>query len=62
MTWTLSRNGRVLARGTRADVIDRGEELRLIRVDTYGHDTAEPVHVPRIVAAGVVVMVEGRPL
>lgn len=61
MTFALVQHGRTLARGTRSHILDVGEELGVIRRDTLGHDTAEPVHVPRIVERGVVVrVVAGR--
>lgn len=53
MTFSLQAHGREIARGTLSDVLDAGEERRLVEVLTLGRETCEPVPGWRIVAAGV---------
>lgn len=57
MTWLLILHDRVIARGSRSTVIDAGEERGLLRIDTLGHDTAQPVPMPRVMQRGVRVAV-----
>lgn len=61
MLWRLVHHGRIIATGAREQVIDLAEERGLLRIETLGAQTGDPVHMPRVKQRGArIVPVERR--